>query len=229
MCDELGLLVWTEIPVVNEVTPSEAFTRNSLSMMREQIRQTCNHPSVILYGYMNEILIRMLSNKRLTEQQRQQVADDTRALALKLEALTKEEAPDRNTVMAIHYEDGYNKYEVSTIPDVVGYNLYFGWYYEQLEDLTRYLTSEHKRYPDRPIIVSECGADADLMNHSQIPRSWDYSEEYQVVLHHSYLKQFARMPVPRRIRPMEFRRLRGRSPSRRYPLDQSERARHLRP
>ena len=38
MCDELGLLVWTEIPVVNEVTPSEAFTRNSLSMMREQIR-----------------------------------------------------------------------------------------------------------------------------------------------------------------------------------------------
>lgn len=194
MCDELGLLVWTEIPVVNEVTPSEAFTRNALSMMREQIRQTYNHPSVILYGYMNEILIRMLSNKRLTEEQRQQVADDTRALALKLEALTEEEAPDRNTVMAIHYEDGYNRYEVSTIPDVVGYNLYFGWYYEQLEDLTRYLTSEHARYPDRPIIVSECGADADLMNHSQVPRSWDYSEEYQVVLHHSYLKQFARMP-----------------------------------
>ena len=163
-------------------------------MMREQIRQTYNHPSVILYGYMNEILIRMLSNKRLTEEQRQQVADDTRALALKLEALTEEEAPDRNTVMAIHYEDGYNRYEVSTIPDVVGYNLYFGWYYEQLEDLTRYLTSEHARYPDRPIIVSECGADADLMNHSQVPRSWDYSEEYQVVLHHSYLKQFARMP-----------------------------------
>lgn len=194
LCDELGLLVWTEIPIVNEITPSEAFTRNSLTMMREQIRQTYNHPSVILYGYMNEILIRMLSNKRLSEEQRQQIADNTRTLALQLEALTKEEAPDRNTVMAIHYDEGYNRYEVSTIPDVLGYNLYFGWYYEELEDLTRHLTSEHARYPERPIIVSECGADADLMNHSQTPRSWDFSEEYQVLLHHSYLQQFARMP-----------------------------------
>lgn len=188
-CDELGLLVWTEIPVVNEVTPTEAFTENSLQMMREQIRQTYNHPSVILYGYMNEILIRMLSNSRLTEEQRQQVATDTRSLALKLEALTKQEAPYHNTVMAIHYEDGYNKYNVSTITDVIGYNLYFGWYYETREDLTRFLNEEHKRYPNRPIIVSEIGADADFYNHTEIPRSWDFSQEYQVIFHHSALKQ----------------------------------------
>lgn len=193
-CDELGLLVWSEIPVVNEVTPTAEFTDNCLTMQREQIRQTYNHPSIILYGYMNEILIKMLSNRRLTDEQRQKVADDTRALAQKLEALTKSEAPNRNTVMAIHYEDGYNKYDVSTITDVLGYNLYFGWYYEELEDLTKFIRSEHKRYPNRPIIISEYGADADLMNHSQVPRSWDYSEEYQVKLHHSYLKQFDAMP-----------------------------------
>ncbi|MGN6531297.1 MAG: glycoside hydrolase family 2 TIM barrel-domain containing protein, partial [Ginsengibacter sp.] len=188
-CDELGLLVWTEIPVVNEVTPTEAFTENCLQMMREQIRQTYNHPSVILYGYMNEILIRMLSNSRLKEEQRQQIATDTRNLALKLEALTKQEAPYHNTVMAIHYEDGYNKYNVSTIPDVLGYNLYFGWYYEEREDLTRFLNEEHKRFPNRPIIVSEIGADADFHNHTEIPRSWDFSQEYQVVFYHSALKQ----------------------------------------
>jgi beta-galactosidase len=193
-CDELGLLVWTEIPVVNEVTPTQAFTDNSLNMMREQIRQTYNHPSIVLYGYMNEILIKMLSNSKLTEDQRQQVATDTRNLALKLQALTKEEAPYRNTVMAIHYEDGYNKYNVSTIPDVLGYNLYFGWYYEEREDLTRFLDAEHKRYPNRPIIVSEIGADADFYSHSEMPRSWDFSQEYQVVFHHSALKQMNALP-----------------------------------
>ncbi len=188
-CDELGLLVWSEIPVVNEVTPSEAFTNNCLQMMREQIRQTYNHPSVILYGYMNEILIRMLSNSRLSEEERSRIAEDTRNLALKLEALTKREAPYRNTVMAIHYDEGYNKYKVSTIADVLGYNLYFGWYYEELEDLTRFLKSEHQRFPDRPIIVSEIGADADFHNHTTIPRSWDFSQEYQVKFYHSSLRQ----------------------------------------
>jgi beta-galactosidase len=192
-CDELGLLVWSEIPVVNEITPSQAFTENALSMLREAIRQTYNHPSIILYGYMNEILIKMLSNSRLTEEQRRQVAADTRSLALKLNALAKQEAPYRNTVMAIHYEDGYNKYDVSTIPDVVGYNLYFGWYYGEREDLTRFLDQEHRRYPNRPIIISEIGADADFSNHTEVPRSWDFSQEYQVIFHHSALKQMAAM------------------------------------
>ena len=193
-CDRLGLLVWSEIPVVNEITPTEEFTDNCLNMQREQIRQTYNHPCVILYGYMNEILLPMLTSKKLNEEQRQKIASDTRELALKLNTLTKQEAPYRNTVMAIHYDDGYNKYGVATIPDVIGYNLYFGWYYESLEDLTRFLTQEHKNYPARPIIISEFGADADIRNHSQVPRSWDFSEEYQIQLHHSYLKQFAALP-----------------------------------
>ena len=193
-CDELGLLVWTEIPVVNEVTDSKEFSDNAVRMLREQIRQTYNHPSVILYGYMNEILIRMLSDRKLSGEQRAEIADCTRRIALQLDSTAKAEAPYRNTVMAIHYEDGYNRYDVSAIPDVVGYNLYFGWYYEELEDLTRFLEEEHREYPDRPIIVSEFGADADLMNHSENPRSWEFSEEYQLVYHNSYLKQFAAMP-----------------------------------
>ena len=193
-CDELGLLVWTEIPIVNEITDSKDFTENCLNMLKEQIRQTYNHPSVILYGYMNEILIKMLSDKKLTEPERTKIATDTRNLALKLNTLAKEEAPNRNTVMAIHYDDGYNQYEVSTIPDVIGYNLYFGWYYDNLQDLTSFLDKEHAHYPNRPIIVSEFGADADVRIHALEPRPWDFSEEYQIVLNTSYLKQLAALP-----------------------------------
>lgn len=192
-CDELGLLVWSEIPVVNMITPSEAFRNNSLTMQREHIRQTCNHPSVIVYGYMNEVLIKALSNSKLQKDSLDRICGSTCNLARELQAVTKEEAPERYTAMAIHYHKGYNDCGITDIPDIVGYNLYFGWYYETLEDLTRHLEEEHRKYPDRPIIVSEYGAGTDVRNHTQVPRPWDFSEEYYLLYTQSYLKQFKEM------------------------------------
>ena len=145
-CDELGLLVWSEIPVVNEITQTPEFTENCLNMQREHIRQTRNHTCIILYGYMNEVLIRMLSDRNMPEEQRHQIGNSTAALAKKLNDLTKKEAPQRSTVMAQHYDTGYNKYGMSSIPDVVGWNLYFGWYYGNLEDLSGFLNEQHEKY-----------------------------------------------------------------------------------
>src|SRR5919198_3157821 len=56
--DRLGLILWEEIPIVNYITTSEAFTRNCEEMLTEMIRQHYNHPSVLMWGYMNEILLR---------------------------------------------------------------------------------------------------------------------------------------------------------------------------
>ncbi|GHV02993.1 hypothetical protein FACS1894159_11940 [Bacteroidia bacterium] len=39
----------------------------------------------------------------------------------------------------------YNKYRLTDIPDVVGYNLYFGWHYGNTDDLTKFLDEEHGR------------------------------------------------------------------------------------
>jgi beta-galactosidase len=203
-CDRLGLLVWTEMPGTATITQSDAFTENCLNMQREHIRQTRNHPSVIFYGYMNEVMIQLLGgkSKNMSEDERRQIADATVELAKKLEALTKEEAPDRKTVMAVHYTssfkyvnyDGYNKYGLTDVPDVLGWNLYFGWYYGDKEDLAPYLTDQHERYPDRPLIVSEYGPGADVRNHSETPKPWDFTEDYQVVMHESYLEQMMNMP-----------------------------------
>jgi beta-galactosidase len=192
-CDELGLLVWSEIPVVNEITQTREFTDNCLQMQREHIRQTRNHPSVILYGYMNEILIKMLSAKDMPEAERRRIGDSTVALAKKLNELSKKEAPAVSTVMALHGDTGYNKYGVSFIPDVIGWNLYFGWYYGNLDGLTTFLNEQHALYPSRPMIVSEFGADADIRNHSLAPRSWDFSEDYQSIMHASYIKQMLQL------------------------------------
>jgi beta-galactosidase len=200
MCDRLGLLVWTEMPGTVRITQSEAFTENSLNMQREHIRQTLNHPSVVFYGYMNEVMIQLFSgsNRDMPEAERRQIADATVELAEKLEELTKKEAPGRKTVMAVHYTssfiDGYNKYGLTDVSDVLGWNLYFGWYYGDKEDLRPFLAEQHARYPDRPLIMSEYGPGADVRNHSETPKPWDFTEDYQVIMHESYLDQMMNMP-----------------------------------
>jgi len=193
MCDQLGLLVWSEIPVVNRITQTEKFTNNCLQMQREHIRQTRNHPSMVFYGYMNEVLISMLGDDDLPEQEKAEIAGATLKLANKIEALTKAEAPDHKTVMAIHFHEGYNKYGVADVTDVLGWNLYFGWYYHQMEDMEPFLAEQHQRYPDRPLIVSEYGPGTDVRNHTESPVPWDYSEDYQVIMHASYLDQMMRI------------------------------------
>lgn len=198
-CDRLGLLVWTEMPGTVRITQSDAFTENSLNMQREHIRQTRNHPSVVFYGYMNEVMIQLFGsrNRNMPEAERRQIADATVELANKLEKLTKREAPDRHTVMAVHYtswiEDGYNRYGLAQVPDVLGWNLYFGWYYGDMEDLTPYLADQHARFPDRPLILSEYGPGADVRNHSLTPLPWDFTEDYQLIMHESYLEQMMNM------------------------------------
>lgn len=190
LCDELGLLVWTEIPIVVHITQSEAFTNNSLNMMREQIRQTINNPSVVFYGYMNELMLRF---NRMTEEQRVQEAAATVELAEKLERLTEEEAPHHKTVMAAHFYEGYNKYGLADVADVLGWNLYFGWYYHNMEDLTAYLAEQHEMYPNRPLILSEYGPGADVRNRTESPMAWDFTEDYQMMMHQSYLDQMMNM------------------------------------
>ena len=55
MCDKYGLLVWEEIPVVNEINTTQQFADNAKLMLREMIKQNFNHPSIIIWGFMNEV------------------------------------------------------------------------------------------------------------------------------------------------------------------------------
>ena len=192
-CDELGILVWSEIPIVNAITESEAFEQNCLNMQKEHIRQTYNHPSVVLYGYMNEQFL-LLDYLRISKSEKEQKAKKIVALAQKLNDLTKEEAPTRYSVMAFHGNQSYNEWGLAEVPDVVGWNLYYGWYYDELDDLSKFLAEENRKYPGRPTIVSEYGPGADVRLHAKDPVAWDFSEDYQYKLHASYLKQMMNLP-----------------------------------
>ncbi|HEV8591791.1 MAG TPA: malectin domain-containing carbohydrate-binding protein, partial [Pyrinomonadaceae bacterium] len=110
-------------------------------------------------------------------------------LAKKLNTVAKTEDPTRPTTIALHGSELYNKYGLADVPDVVGWNLYLGWYSGEIDQFGRFLDDQHKRYPTRPLIVSEYGANADRRFHSTEPRRFDSTSEYSRKFHESYLAQ----------------------------------------
>ncbi len=189
MCDELGILVWTEIPVVNKVTNSEAFFETSIKMQKEHLKQYYNYPSVVMFGYMNEIFLRLAFDKKESDAEKEERKKYTYQLAKQLEDLTRKEAPNHITVMALHFNELYNETKIADLSMLVGWNLYFGWYHDTIEDLGVFLDNQHQRYPDRAIMISEYGPGADVRVSATQPSRYDYSQQYQLLLHSGYYNQ----------------------------------------
>lgn len=189
--DELGLLVWEETPLVNEITLDVRHHKNSEVMLREMIRQHYNHPSIILWGYMNEIY---WAHRFLPADKVDLHTKETVALAKALERITREEDPTRYTAMAMHNYPLYEESGIDSIPQVAGWNLYHGWYYDELEDFGKFMDRQHAKYPNRPHIISEYGAGADTRLHSLRPEKFDFSVEFQKQFHESFLKQIMERP-----------------------------------
>ena len=170
--DRLGLLVWEEIPVVNLISTSAAFAENSERMLVEMIRQHYNHPSIVFWGYMNEVLL--TKPNPIPERYYEIVPQLTK----RLEARARAEDPTRLTVMALSRDEIANDYGIGDIPHLLGLNLYFGWYYETFSSLGPFLDRIHRERPSRPLLVSEYGADTDERVHARRPKAFDFSSEH---------------------------------------------------
>jgi len=191
--DKIGLVIWEEIPVVNYTTVTDEFVNNCKNMLREMIYQHYNHPSIMMWGYMNEIFLRD-SNGEREKYFPEKYTNWTVNLAQSLENIICKEDPDRVTVMAIHKSDIYNETKIAMIPEVLGYNLYFGWYSGNVSSFGKFLDQEHKSYPDRCIVVSEYGAGSDIRLHSKNPKRFDFTTEYQQYFHEQHLPQILERP-----------------------------------
>lgn len=183
--DRRGLLVWEEIPVVNRITVSEAFGNNAEQRLTEMIRQHYNHPSVAMWGYMNEIMLAP------PDPAPEGYYDAVFNLAQRLEKRVQREDPTRLTATAQSFNEIYNGKGVSDLPDVLGMNLYFGWYYEEMEGLGPFLDSLHRAHPERPLLVSEYGAGSDERVHAAVPKRFDFSTEYQQRIHETAFRQMS--------------------------------------
>ncbi len=180
LCDKVGMIVWAEIPYISEHMPNGR--ENTFSQMKELIVQNYNHPSIVTWGISNEITI---SGRRY----KKDMLDNHRAL----QKLCKEMDPARPTTLAcfamcIHFN------RVAHITDLVGWNLYLGWYVPGffLNDL--WIWFWHLLYPNRCLCYSEYGAEGMPNLHSAKPRRGDNTEEYQAKYHEYMLECFKRHP-----------------------------------
>lgn len=192
MCDRLGIVASVEIPVVNAVTESGAFLDNCVEMAREMIRQDFNHPSVMIWAYMNEVLLRPPYSDP------EQLAVYYKAVervARALEQTVRSEDPARYTMMAYHNApEAYAAAGLTRIPMIQGWNLYQGWYEKDITRFERILDRLHAEYPDKVLMVTEYGADVDQRVHSFAPEQFDFSQEYGLFYHRHYLAEILRRP-----------------------------------
>ena len=180
LCDKEGMIVWAEIPYISEHLPNGR--ENTFSQMKELIVQNFNHPCIVTWGLSNEITISGAQHKK-------DMLDNHR----ELQKMVKEMDPSRVTTLAC-YAVCPHWHPVAHISDIVGWNLYLGWYVPGffLNDL--WIKFFHFLYPNRCLCFSEYGAEGMPNLHSGKPRRGDNTEEYQNKYHEFMLECFKRHP-----------------------------------
>lgn len=181
-CDRAGILVWAEIPQVDRINAGPEFEETSRNQLLDLIRQNINHPSIFVWSLFNEL--------------RPGNPDPHRELQ-DLKILANGEDPTRPTIAAT-CTAGWP--QMNKIPDLLGWNIYPGWYPEwgplsnaAALDQYRY-TSRHGGY-----CISEYGAGANVTQHEDNPHEpkadgqW-HPEEWQAIVHETAWREFKSRP-----------------------------------
>lgn len=187
--DELGLLAWEEVPLVNYMTINEEFLANSKHMLREMIRQHFNHPSVIVWGSMNEIFLWGNNEDRIGKQTDSTYTNNVAKYAIELNNLIHKEDPARYSTLAMHMSSDYDKTGIEDAPQIASYNIYSGWYGGKFEDFGKIFDRKHEKKPNQNIFISEYGAGSDVRLNSKEPKRFDFTGQYQRLFNESYLRQ----------------------------------------
>ena len=170
LCDEAGLCVWVEgngwQNKAHHLT-DEPFLSSQEVHLREMVAQSTNHPSVILWGLLNEAH-----------------TDDPecRPAFERLIGLLRQLDPTRPVTFATcrQFKD-----VCLDLCDVISVNMYPGWYWREIDEIGTYIDEvtdwlDEVGVGDRPFIVSEIGAGA-LPGWRDAHRD-RWSEDYQARL-----------------------------------------------
>jgi beta-galactosidase len=183
LADQNGIVLWSEIPLVNRITESPAFYANAKQQLIELIRQHYNHPSVICWGVFNEIT--MKAGPRPVN------------LARQLAELVAQEDPTRPSVSAANASDSEPS---NWCTEVNSFNKYFGWYNGKLGEFGPWADQIHAKFPERRIGISEYGAGASIYQHSEEPvrepaQAGPYHpQEYQNLYHEIHWQEMQARP-----------------------------------
>ncbi|MDX2197714.1 MAG: glycoside hydrolase family 2 TIM barrel-domain containing protein [Phycisphaerae bacterium] len=174
--DRAGLVVWAEIPLVDQIHQSEAFSRTTHQQLREMIEQHFNHPSICFWGVHNEVTAPW------------KAGPDPTALVADLHRAAKRLDPSRLTVCAACDPV---EHPANWQTDLTAFNRYYGWYAGKVEQFGPWADGVHAAHPKTPLGISEYGAGA-----SATLRRWpatqpvhngpEHPEQWQTELHRGH-------------------------------------------
>jgi beta-glucuronidase len=191
--DRLGILLWSEIPVYWTIQwENPATLENARNQLGELIDRDKNRAAVIIWSVANETPLsdeRLSFLKNLVSHARS--IDPTRLLSAAMER---------------HYINSTTQMiddPLGEFLDVLGCNEYVGWY-DGLPGKADAL--EWKSKYNKPLIMSEFGADAAFGHHGDALTRW--TEEYQEDLYRHQIGMLKKIPFLRGTSPwilMDFR------------------------
>lgn len=181
VADELGLMLWEEVPVYWTIQWDNPQTlANAQSQLTELITRDRNRASVIVWSVANETPVsepRTRFLEQLVDTAR--ALDDSRLVSAAMEVHADPANPDHRIV-----DDPFGAYT-----DLLSFNQYVGWY-DGLPDKLAKITWSFKY--EKPVVISEFGADALQGLHGD--RLTRFSEEYQEDLYRKTLAMLERIP-----------------------------------
>lgn len=175
--EEMGLLVWDEIPVYWTVQFENPETyKNASQQLSDVMSRDKNRCAVIVWSVANETPHSEARDKFLINLANQvRTTDNTRLLSMAMEP-----SSFKNNVTTM--DDSMSKYV-----DIISFNSYLGWYGGKIEDCkTRQWNIPH----DKPFFVSELGGGALQGFHADKDTRW--SEEYQAELYKQTMDMYNR-------------------------------------
>jgi beta-glucuronidase len=203
--DQMGLLVWSEIPVYWMVDFANPKTLHAaLRMQSESIIRDRDRASIIIWSVANET----------------PVTDARNAFLRKLVANARALDPTRLVSAALLAN---RKGMVQTIDDplsadldVLAANTYNGWYTP--DPLSSVPSIEWREPVDKPLIFSEFGAGALAGVHDPSSAPHKFSEEFQAAFYRQTLAMASKVPFLRGLSPWILKDFR--SPRRQNPTYQ---------
>ncbi|TPG38024.1 beta-glucuronidase [Sphingomonas koreensis] len=208
MADQIGLLVWSEIPdywLVDFENP--AVLAKAQHMLAEEIARDRDRASIIIWSIANETPVNPARNRFLeTLAAEAHRLDDSRLVSAALLVDRKDEG-------------GKSVFDINDplIPslDVMAVNTYNGWYTEdKLASLPDFIWQSPY---DKPLVFSELGAAATAGVHDPA-RTHKFSEEFQADYYKYTLAMVTKIPLLAGLSPWVLKDFR--SPRRQHPIYQ---------